>query len=236
MQKIKKVLEQNKYDKDQDFSLSSFAEKLGVPKYRISQALNAFSDKSFSTLINEFRIEEAKQKLSSDATSHLKLEAIGEEAFTPPSTTESIAFAWLEEKHYGDLLLQLGARIEHVEITSDAYSMDAHDDHEDEHDDHDVDHDEHDGAIVFKDQSFTPISLSAGAVWQYKKGYNIGLSAAMSQRAPSAAEIFSNGPHIGTNTYEVGALYEVHLEDEEVHFELGDQDVDKETEKARLHE
>lgn len=79
VQKINKVLEQNKYYKDPDFSLSSFADKLGVPKYRISQALNAFSDKSFSTLINEFRIEEAKQKLSSDSTSHLKLEAIGEE-------------------------------------------------------------------------------------------------------------------------------------------------------------
>ncbi|MEQ8905904.1 helix-turn-helix domain-containing protein [Ekhidna sp.] len=80
VQKINSVLEHNKYYKDPDFNLSSFAEKLGVPKYRISQALNAFSEKSFSELINEFRVEEAKSKLLLESSSHLKLEAIGEEA------------------------------------------------------------------------------------------------------------------------------------------------------------
>ncbi|MEQ6167537.1 MULTISPECIES: helix-turn-helix domain-containing protein [unclassified Ekhidna] len=80
VQKINSVLEQNKYYKDPDFNLSSFAEKLGVPKYRISQALNAFSEKSFSELINEFRVEEAKNRLLHESSSHLKLEAIGEEA------------------------------------------------------------------------------------------------------------------------------------------------------------
>lgn len=79
VQKINAVLEQNKYYKDPDFSLSSFAEKLGVPKYRISQALNAFSEKSFSELINEFRVEEAKERLQEESALHLKLEAIGEE-------------------------------------------------------------------------------------------------------------------------------------------------------------
>lgn len=79
VKKINDVLEQNKYYKDPDFSLSSFAEKLGVPKYRISHALNAFSEKSFSELINEFRVEEAKEKLLHESFSHLKLEAIGEE-------------------------------------------------------------------------------------------------------------------------------------------------------------
>jgi len=80
VQKINSVLEQNKYYKDPDFNLSSFAEKLGVPKYRISQALNAFSEKSFSELINEFRVEEAKNRILHESSSHLKLEAIGEEA------------------------------------------------------------------------------------------------------------------------------------------------------------
>lgn len=79
VQKINAVLEQNKYYQDPDFSLSSFAEKLGVPKYRISQALNAFYEKSFSELINEFRVEDAKARLQQASSSHLKLEAIGEE-------------------------------------------------------------------------------------------------------------------------------------------------------------
>ena len=158
-------------------------------------------------------------------------EAVGEEAFTPPSNTEAIAFAWLEEKHFGDVLVQFGARIEHVEISSDAEHHDEDEHHEDEHHDEHEDehHDEHEGEIAFKDQSFTPISLSASAVWEYQDGYNLGLSAAMSQRAPSAAEIFSNGPHIGTSTYEVGALYEVHEHGDHVDIELGDQDLEKET-------
>ncbi|WP_436515396.1 helix-turn-helix domain-containing protein [Ekhidna sp. To15] len=79
VQKINDVLEQNKYYQDPDFNLSSFAEKLGVPKYRISQSLNAFSEKSFSELINEFRIEDAKVRLQQASSNHLKLEAIGEE-------------------------------------------------------------------------------------------------------------------------------------------------------------
>lgn len=80
VQKINSVLEQNKYYKDPDFNLSSFAEKLGVPKYRISQALNAFSEISFSELVNEYRVEEAKSRLLNKSSNHLKLEAIGEEA------------------------------------------------------------------------------------------------------------------------------------------------------------
>lgn len=77
--KINEVLNESKYYRDPDFNLSSFADKLGVPKYRISQALNAFSEKSFSELVNEFRVEEAKEKLQLEACNHLKLEAIGEE-------------------------------------------------------------------------------------------------------------------------------------------------------------
>ena len=202
----------------EDEFLSRISTKFAYTDYQHQEIENGEIGTEFNNDMIEARVDVYHKELqgwNGAWTFHYKqsdFEAIGEEAFTPPSTTESIAFAWLEEKHYGDLLLQLGARIEHVEITSDAYLMDEHDD-----------------ALVFDDQSFTPISLSAGAVWQYQQGYNLGLSVAMSQRAPSAAEIFSNGPHIGTSTYEVGALYDVHVEDDEVHIELGEQDVDKET-------
>jgi len=37
------------------------------------------------------------------------------------------------------------------------------------------------------------------------------------------------GPHIGTRTYEVGALFDLHHEDDEAHFELSDQDIRLET-------
>ena len=148
--------------------------------------------------------------------------AIGEEAFTPPSTTESIAVAWLEEKHVDNVLWQLGARIEHVELSASG-EVESHDEHGDELDGHDEEE------LHFNKQSFTPISASLGAVWEYSAGYNVGFSAAFSQRAPSASELFSNGAHIGTSTYEVGALFEVHEEDYELHVELSDQNVELET-------
>jgi len=153
--------------------------------------------------------------------------AIGEEAFTPPSSTESIAVAWLEEKHIDNVLWQLGVRVEHVELSASG-EVDSHDDHSDDLDNHNEEEETH-----FNKQSFTPISASLGAVWEYSTGYNLGFSVAFSQRAPSASELFSNGAHIGTNTYEVGALFTVHQESHEeyheLHVELTDQNVELET-------
>lgn len=113
--------------------------------------------------------------------------AAGEEAFTPPSATQTLAVAWLEEKHFSeDVLLQFGARLEQVSLDADS-----------------------DKLQDFSQQTFTPISSSLGLVWDFTQGYNLGASIAYSQRAPSAAELYSYGPHIGTNTFEVGALYDI---------------------------
>jgi iron complex outermembrane receptor protein len=154
-------------------------------------------------------------------------EAIGEEAFSPPSTTESFAVAWLEEKHFDNLLLQVGARVERVNITEKGEGVDLsvfeHDDDHDHQDDHDAEN------ISFGKQNFTPVSASTGLVWNYQTGYNLGVSLALSQRAPSAAELFSFGPHIGTNTFEVGALYDLSSENGEVHVDAFPQTPDIET-------
>lgn len=67
--------------------------------------------------------------------------------------------------------------------------------------------------------------MSAGAVWDFAEGYNLGLSVSRSQRAPSASELLSFGPHIGTAAYEVGALFV--LDDDE--FVLNTQPIEMET-------
>ncbi len=157
-------------------------------------------------------------------------EAQGEEAFTPPSETSAFALGWLEEKHLNNSwLLQVGARIEHVTLTpNSSVEVHYHEDeaHEDEH--NEDEHEQHHEAAL-TEQSFNPVSASLGLVWDYQAGYNLGFSLAFSQRAPSASELFSNGPHIGTNTYELGALYQTHLEDDEVHIELAEHDAELET-------
>lgn len=146
-------------------------------------------------------------------------EAIGEEAFTPPSTTESIALALMEERHFGDVLIQLGARVEQVDIVADNLIV--------EHEEHDQDHaNQLSGFSV--DQSSSPYSLSAGAVWDFTTGYNMGLSLTHAQRTPSATELLSFGPHIGSGMFEVGALLIVDQHEEEFGFDLARADVELE--------
>ena len=157
--------------------------------------------------------------------------AQGEEAFSPPSKSKMLAFAWLEEKHFGDVLVQLGARVERVTLNAQATKigfLEHGSGHESEHElEQSLEHssaeneEQHSQELVtFEQGSFTPISSSLGLVWDYQTGYNLGFSAAFSQRAPSAGELFSFGPHIGTNTFEVGALFELEQEEGEIHVEL----------------
>ena len=172
--------------------------------------------------------------------------AVGAEAFTPPSETNSLGLAWIEERHFGDFLLQLGARIERTEITAAKVRLpdlevveSGHDNHSegdhaahDSHDDHD--HGAHEASGVTRnfnvEHIFTPVSLSAGLVWDFTDGYNLGLSLSHSERAPSAAELLSFGPHIGTGSYEVGALFSLHDDHGEApHFGLTDHDIVMET-------
>ena len=153
-------------------------------------------------------------------------EAIGAEAFTPPSSTHSLAIALMEERHFGDVLVQLGARVEQVKISADNFQVDlnAHD-----HEDHD-DHAQEYLRVFSIDHESTPFSASAGLVWDFTPGYNIGLSYTHAERTPSAAELLSFGPHIGSGLYEVGALLRlVEDEDGEFHFDLARSEVKPET-------
>lgn len=152
-------------------------------------------------------------------------EAVGEEAFTPPSETQMLALGWMEERHFGPWLVQLGARIERVTI--DAADVLLPDIGAHGHD-HGHDHDHHHGAEFIRvfdvSQRFTPYSVSAGTVWDFTEGYNLGLSVSRSQRAPAASELLSFGAHIGTASYEVGALFV--LDDDE--FVLNTQPIEME--------
>ncbi|WP_016956112.1 TonB-dependent receptor [Catenovulum agarivorans] len=167
--------------------------------------------------------------------------AQGDEAFTPASTTEAVALALMEETHIGDVLIQLGARVEkvnisvgelnHADIELHHHDEDEHEEHHEEaHEEH-HDEEEHGELHAARELDFTPVSWSAGLVWDFADGYNVGLSYSRAQRAPSAAELFAFGPHIATGTYEIGAIYEMHEEGEEIVFEPSMHDLDVETSK-----
>jgi iron complex outermembrane receptor protein len=120
--------------------------------------------------------------------------AIGEEAFTPPTKTDSIAAFIMEEKETGPFLWQLGSRIEQLT--------------------HNVDNEffselSSSNSVAFNNKNYNVASGSAGVVWSLNDKHSLAFNYAYSQRAPSASEMYSYGPHIGSGTYEVGGEFEI---------------------------
>ncbi|WP_245573306.1 TonB-dependent receptor [Marinimicrobium agarilyticum] len=202
---------------------SALNTRLGYTDYHHAEVENGEALTTFANESYEVRAELFHQPLAdgrgawSFQYKHQDFEAVGAEAFTPPSVTESLALAWMEERHFGPVLLQLGARMEHVDVEADRLTLPMEDD-------------ESLLAVYSVAQTFEPFSVSAGAVWDFTPGYNLGVSISRAQRAPSSAELYSFGPHIGTSSYEVGALYELHSEsDGHFHVEVSPAEVELET-------
>lgn len=116
--------------------------------------------------------------------------ALGDEAFVPPvdSVTQSLFF--LEEKDFGPVRLQLGARYDHQS--------------------HESRTNENFGPGI--DRDFDAFSASAGLIYNPTEDYAIALSLGYTQRPPTYVELFANGPHVATSTFEVG---DVDLDKEE---------------------
>src|SRR6185436_3598970 len=53
-------------------------------------------------------------------------------------------------------------------------------------------------------RSFALSSYSAGTVWKFAPGYALALNATSAQRAPAAEELYTNGAHAATATFEIG--------------------------------
>src|SRR5690606_36350046 len=47
-------------------------------------------------------------------------------------------------------------------------------------------------------------SLSAAAAWNFTPGYSVGATLTTTQRAPGAEELYFNGPHHATETFDRG--------------------------------
>jgi iron complex outermembrane receptor protein len=106
-------------------------------------------------------------------------EAIGDEAFVPPTRTDSWAVFAFEELTRGAWRLQLGGRYESQDVEAETGEV--------------------------RSRSFDGLSGSFGLVWQPgNEDYSLGLSVARSTKLPNAEELFSNGPHLATSAFEVG--------------------------------
>ncbi|MCU6434990.1 TonB-dependent receptor [Undibacterium sp. Jales W-56] len=117
-------------------------------------------------------------------TEHIRFSALsastGRSDTVPTTKSASFALFAVEQKAFGDVMASAGARIENVK---------------------------RDPAAQFQlpGRSFNIGSASAGGLWQFTPGYGIGATLSMAQRAPSTEELYSNGPHESTATYDIGS-------------------------------
>lgn len=108
--------------------------------------------------------------------SHTDFEAIGEEAFMTPTTTDDYGLFTVQRWDEGGWGLEGGLRIEHRDVDN----------------------------AVAGSRDFTPVSVSAGVFFRPTDNWFAGLSVARTERAPTNVELFADGPHLATEAYEVG--------------------------------
>ena len=104
-------------------------------------------------------------------------EAIGEEAFVPPVTTRNIGAFLIEERPLSNGTIELGVRVQR-----------------DEHEPDEAD-----------DRQFTPLSISAGAVFDLGNENHVKVFVTRSERSPASEELYAFGPHLATGTFERGS-------------------------------
>lgn len=102
--------------------------------------------------------------------------AIGEESFVPPSRSRGLGLFATGRRDIGPFGIELGARADRQESTP------------------------HEGET----RDFRPYSLSAGLSWRLSDHWHATMNLDRAQRAPAEEELFSNGPHVASATFEVG--------------------------------
>ncbi|MFT4242585.1 MAG: TonB-dependent receptor [Acidovorax sp.] len=110
-------------------------------------------------------------------TSERKFSAEGEEAYVEPTVTRRTGLFILEEYRLGDWRFE--AALRHDRQTAEAQTSGI-------------------------ERSHNGTSASLGAVWRFTPGYQLGASFTRASRAPTAEELYAQGLHMATSTYERG--------------------------------
>ncbi|MDP3658620.1 TonB-dependent receptor [Phenylobacterium sp.] len=124
-----------------------------------------------------------------------ELQAIGDEAFIPPTRISEAAAFVLQRLDRGGWGVEGGLRIERRDLraglqgrpTSEAAAANGLD-----------------WSSVSRQPVFNDVSASAAAFWRPRPDLFVGLSVARNRRAPTEFELFADGPHAGTGAYEIG--------------------------------
>lgn len=91
--------------------------------------------------------------------------------------TQKYSLFGLEHRQFGEVHVELGARLDHQNVEVDSEQ---------------------------KDYSGTGFSYSAAANWEFAPNYKLSLVGSHQERLPLAQELYADGLHFATNTYELG--------------------------------
>lgn len=108
---------------------------------------------------------------------HRDFEAIGAEAFLPPNKTNQLGLFTLQELELGEVGLEASARVELTDAKAPTLGI---------------------------ERDFTALSAAIGVSHAIAEHVELGVNLSRAERAPSAEELFSNGPHIATQAFEIG--------------------------------
>ena len=108
---------------------------------------------------------------------HRDFFAVGEEAYVPPNLTDQVAIFTLQEFGTGPVQIEAAARAEFTDVRAQTLGI---------------------------ERDYETFSGALGLVYEGVEGVRIGINGSRAERAPSAEELFSNGPHIATQAFEIG--------------------------------
>jgi iron complex outermembrane receptor protein len=104
--------------------------------------------------------------------------AAGDEAFVPPSQSRDLGLFFLQERAFGSFKLELGVRHDRIRIETASVPT----------------------------LEYSANSMALGGIWDVSENWHLSLNFDRAQRAPTPEELLSDGPHIATNTYEIGDI------------------------------
>lgn len=131
---------------------------------------------------NQFRLEAVHSKTGvwqgafGLQVNRREFDAIGEEAFVPFTKSRGFGLFVMEQAEWDRFTLELGARYDKQSSTPESDNK----------------------------RDFSLASFSAGGRWEFADAWHLSLNLDRAQRAPAEEELFADGPHVATQTFEIG--------------------------------
>ncbi len=117
-------------------------------------------------------------------------------AIVPQTKSNSSALFWVEEGRYGPVKTSLGTRYSYAGQNPNLATQFPSPSSQGVPSSY--------GPPTLQNRQFNLMSYSAGGMLDVARGYGLGLSYTVSQRAPTPQELYSYGPHDSTATFDIG--------------------------------